>query len=287
MAFRRRKPAKRAPRKRVRAYAKPKMKMYKVPRPKVYNFKRERWLDINTTGPGGANWTVEGRTDPDVLAADPLMNFRLNLVEEKGDPAYSRVTWQPVLQLGALPGLGDIQSLYRLYKINKVSITLYPMRATNPTQTATAPGAATSPVAPNLIVTTMFAKTGIDTRITMGTEDFSQVDRKSTKLFNLGIGNEKLGWYFTPSINKLAIKNPDSANLAVVDGHVNVSDAFSRTLGKAGWQDIATGLNTDHHGPLISFRSVNGHSIAGGTAAGNNMQFRACVKYYFSCKGVH
>lgn len=273
-------------------YRKPDLRMFKVPKQKVDHFKRERWLDLNLTAPGGSAWTVEndvGRTDPDVLAEDPILNFAMNAAENAGDPEYSRVTWQPVFQFAALPGLGDIQSLYTLYKINKISITLYPMRQTNPIQVAS--NTPINRVATNAIITTMYAKTGLESRITMGTEDFSQVMRKSTKLYNLGIGDKKLGWYFTPNINKLSIKNPGSGIVPVVDpgtadAKVNVADAFAKHLGKAGWQDIATGLNTDHHGPLVSIRSVDGSSLVGGTEGGNNWKFRVCVKYYFSCKGV-
>lgn len=274
-------------------YAKPELRMFKVPKQKVFNFKRERWLDINLTAPGGSAWSATStnwlNTNADVLAENPIMNFACNNVENAGDPQYSRVTWQPVFQFSALPGLGDIQSLYTLYKINKVSITLYPMRATNPVQTAS--NTPINKIASNVIVTTMYAKSGLESRIEYGTDELSQVIRKNTKMYNLGIGDKKLGWYFTPSVNKLTLRNPESGIVPVIDpgtagAKVNINSAFASHLGKAGWQDIATGLNTDHHGPIVSIRTVDGSSLIGGTEAGNNFQFRACIKYYFSCKGV-
>lgn len=268
-----------------RVYARPQKTMYRVPKRAVTHFKRERWLDLDFQAPGGAAWSAEGRTADSVLAENPLLNFRMNMATENGDPQYSRVTWQPIFRFSALPELSDIQNLYRQYKINKISITLYPMRETNPVQTAS--NTPINPVAPNVICTTWYAKTGIDSRIEMGTDQLSQVQKKKTQLYNLGIGNKKLGWYFSPSVQGITFKNQSSQKVDVVDGSVDLKDAFSHTIKKPGYIDIANGLDTEHFGPLVSFRSVNGHSIVGGTFAGSNMRFRACVKYYFSCKGVH
>lgn len=271
--------------KKRKQYRKPALKMYKVPKQKVNAFKRERWLDINFTAPGGSAWTAAGRTNADVLESNPLMNFRVNMVAESSDPIYSRVTWQPIFTFDALPELGDISGLFRLFKIHKISIALYPMRSTNPTQTAS--NTPINPVASNVIVTTMYAKTGLDARIGMGTDEFSQVERKITKLYNLGIGKQKLGWYFKPSVRNLTWTNPESNIVNVVDGQVNISDCFSHTVKRPGYLDIETAKQTEHYGPLISFRSVDGSSLVGGTQAGNNWKFRACIKYYFSVKGTH
>lgn len=271
--------------KKRKQYRKPALKMYKVPKQKVNAFKRERWLDINFTAPGGSAWTAGGRTNADVLESNPLMNFRVNMVAESSDPIYSRVTWQPIFTFDSLPELGDISGLFRLFKIHKISIALYPMRTTNPTQTAS--NTPINPVASNCIVTTMYAKTGLDARIGMGTDEFSQVERKITKLYNLGIGKQKLGWYFKPSVRNLTWTNPESNVVNVVDGQVDISNCFSHTVKKPGYLDIETAKQTEHYGPLISFRSVDGSSLVGGTEAGNNWKFRACVKYYFSVKGTH
>lgn len=162
------------------------------------------------------------------------------------------------------------------------------MRATNPVQTATV-GGAPNPnlISPNVICTTWFAKTGIDARIEMGTDQLSQVERKSTKLYNLGIGNRKLGWYFTPSVQDITFKSQAAQTVPVVDGSVDLKDAFVHTIKKPGWMDINNAASAEMFGPLISFRTVDGSNLASGTFAGSNMRFRACIKYYFDCKGVH
>jgi hypothetical protein len=267
-------------------YAPKKQTMFKVPKRSIHHFKRERWLDIDFQAPGGAAWSADGRTASSVTDENPLLNFRMNIIAENGDPQYSRVTWQPIFKFNLLPDLSDLLGLFRQYKIHKIAITLYPMRATNPTQTAGATPQ-TNPIASNVICTTWFAKTGIDSRIEMGTDQLSQVERKKTKLYNLGIGNEKLGWYFTPSIQDITFKDQASQVVPVVDGNVDLKDAFAHTIRKPGWMDINNAASAEMFGPLISFRSVDGSSLARGTFAGSNARFRACVKYYFSCKGVH
>ena len=136
------------------------------------------------------------------------------------------------------------------------------MRSTNPVQLETSGNS--PPIAPNVIVTTWYAKTGIDSRIEMGTDQLSQVQRKKTQLYNLGIGTKKLGWYFTPSVQDITFKNQASQKVDVVDGAVDLKDAFAHTIKKPGWMDINNAVDAEHFGPLISFRSVDGSNLAEG-----------------------
>jgi len=265
-----------------RVYSKPKMKIYKVPKMKTIALKREQWIDMNFASPGGMNWTVDGRVNPTIVDEQPVLNMKVNTVLGEGDPAYSRITWQPIFTLAQLPDLSDVSGMFRLFKINKISITLYPMRATNPNQNMNSQVSS-----PNLIVNTLYAKSGLDNRIGMGTDSLAQVQNKTTKLYNLGIGTKKLGWYFKPYSQDITYKNPTSTTVPVTDGHVNIASCFTNTVRRPGYQDIEEGKYTEHFGPLMSFRSVDGSNLAGGTAIDNNFKFRICVKYYFTLKGTH
>lgn len=295
--------------KKKKVYRKPSLKMYKVPKMKTIAIKREQWLDINFAAPGGSAWTVDGRVNTEVRTEAPIFNMKLNMVEGEGDTEYSRVTWQPVFTFAQLPDLSDVSGMFRLFKINKISITLYPMRATNPVLDV---GAPTNPqtgigvgqyvrsqIAPNVLITTLYAKSGLDNRIGMGTDSLAQVQNKKTQLYNLGIGTKKLGWYFKPYVQALTMKTTNALTTTLQNGQltgdpavipqgdIDISDCFSYTVKKPGYQDIEEGKYTEHFGPMISFRTVDGSSLAGGTAAANNMKFRACVKYYFQLKGTH
>lgn len=296
--------------KKKKVYRKPQMTMYKVPKMKTIGLKREQWLDINFAAPGGHAWTVDGRVHADVRDETPVFNMKINTLFEEGDPEFSRVTWQPVFTFAQLPDLSDVSGMFRLFKINKISITLYPMRNSNPildTGVAVVPQQGLgvgqyvrSQIAPNLLVTTLYAKSGLDNRIGMGTFSLAQVQNKKTKLYNLGIGNRKLGWYFKPYVQSLTMKNSASLGTSLANGYltgdpptqiphgdINIADCFSYTVRKPGYQDIEEGKHTEHFGPMLSFRSVDGSNLAAGTEAANNMKFRACIKYYFSLKGTH
>lgn len=192
-------------------YQKPKISMFKVPKMKVVGLKREQWLDLNFTTPGGHSW-VNGRVKTEITNETPVLNMHLNTVDTDYDPANCRVNWQPIFTFKQLPDLSDVSGLFRLFKINKISMTLYPMRATNPTQTAGATPQQ-NPIAPNILITTMYAKSGMDNRIGYGTQDFAQVQNKSTKLYNLGIGTKKIGWYFKPVVQDITYKNPQSLDI--------------------------------------------------------------------------
>lgn len=287
-------------------YRKPRMTLYKVPTPKVNSFNRETWLDMNFLAPGGQAWVASEASvnhvvpNADVLSSigGKLYNMSCNsqVAGHQGDPQFSRVNWQPVFTMESLPGLEDLTNLFRLFKLHQVSITLYPMRATNPTQTAGAQPQ-TNSVSPNVIITSMYAKTGMQ-RLFLGGDDIAQVERKSTKLYNLGIGNKKLGWYFKPKSSALDFKNPnalktpevqipDPAGPGTVSG-VNLVDCFSFTVKSPQWANFQSNLDQEYFGPLISFRSTDGLSLISGGPANeqNNWQFRVRFKYYFSCKAT-
>lgn len=286
--------------KKAKKYAKKKMTIYKVPKQREVSYKRERWFDLDLTQPGGAAW-VGGNTDPDVLITNPMLNMRYNRIAQGGDKIKSRVNWQPIFTFKQLPDLTDITNLYRLFKINKISITLYPMRRTN--NILTSGQAQTNIVSPNVTITTLYATTGINNRLDMTTDNLSQVERKSVKLYNLGIGTKKIGWYYTPKVNYNVYSNPKQSKTEViqvpdpdgpgtVDG-VDITECFAHVVKKPGFMDIERSMDTEHYGPLISIRSVDGSNlIAGGAASpglptSNNFQFQARVTCYFTVKGVH
>lgn len=278
------------------------MTMFKVSAPKVQNFKRETWIDLSFPAPGGLSWVdaPSPHSDDFVVPSSDLLNavggklynMSANKILNQGDPAYSRINWQPVFTMESLPGLEDLNNLFRLFKLQQISMTLFPQRQTNPIKTDATAGD-NNIVAPNVILTTMYAKTGMN-RLYIGGEDLAQVERKNTKLYNTGIGNKKLGWYFKPKCNALDFKNPKalitptqevSIGGSTVTG-VDLVDCFSFTVKAPQWAPMQQNLDQEYFGPLISMRSVDGRSMLGGTNALNNFTFRCRFTYYFSCKAT-
>lgn len=227
--------------------------------PKVVNWTRERWQTINIADPSFDEMGFMGM-------------FNGQLVSDMQDDVYNRLNLNLVTALGNIPQYQEFTSLYSHYKINAISVSLfpsYPLPMTMGTQNL---GNAAQESPPSLIIFAMQNQDGDNTLLGHSILDYEQIIRKRTQLFPRNASlNKPLTFYSKTKVASLVFGGSEE-------------NPVDYRISRPQWMSVLD-TETPNYSLHLSLATATGAALSALTV--NKMYtFQMRVRFYFSTRYV-